>query len=178
MDGEGGRTALASFLISALLAGGNAVCIRFTNRELEPLWGAGLRFALAAAILLAVMVVLRLALPSGRPLAGAVLYGALQFAGAFALAYYGFVRVHASLGQIVLAIVPLATLLLAVVQRQESLRAGAVVGGILALGGIAVMFRAPVGDPVPFPSLVALVGAALCFGEAAIVVHTSLGSTP
>jgi hypothetical protein len=33
------------------------------NRELAPLWGASLRFALAAALLLAAMVVLRLASP-------------------------------------------------------------------------------------------------------------------
>jgi hypothetical protein len=31
------------------------------------LWGAGLRFSLAAALLLAVMAVLRSALPRGRP---------------------------------------------------------------------------------------------------------------
>jgi drug/metabolite transporter (DMT)-like permease len=173
MATDGERTALVSFFVSAILAGGNAVCIRFTNRELEPLWGAGLRFSLAAAVLVAVMVAMKLPLPRGRALAGSVLYGALQFFGAFALAYYGFVRVHAGLGQIVLAVVPLVTLLLAVLQRQERLRAGAVVGGILALAGIAVMFRAPVGEPVPLLSLLALVGSALCFAQAAIVVRRS-----
>jgi hypothetical protein len=55
-DGE--RVALTAFVTYAVLAGGNAVCIRFSNRELAPLWGASLRFALAAAVLLAVMVVL------------------------------------------------------------------------------------------------------------------------
>jgi hypothetical protein len=33
------RSALACFLASALLAGGNGVSIRFSNRELAPLWG-------------------------------------------------------------------------------------------------------------------------------------------
>ena len=46
------RVALASFVAGALLAGGNGVSIRFSNRELPPLWGAGLRFSLAAALLL------------------------------------------------------------------------------------------------------------------------------
>jgi drug/metabolite transporter (DMT)-like permease len=85
------QVALAAFVSYSLLAGGNAVCIRFSNRELAPLWGAGLRFALAAALLLLVMAVLRLPIPRGRALAGAVLYGALTFAGAFALAYYALV---------------------------------------------------------------------------------------
>ena len=116
------QVALAAFVSYSLLAGGNAVCIRFSNRELAPLWGAGLRFALAAALLLLVMAVLRLPIPRGRALAGAVLYGVLTFGGAFALAYYALVRMNAGFGQIVLALVPLATLILAVLWRQEGWR--------------------------------------------------------
>jgi hypothetical protein len=43
--------ALTAFVTYAVLAGGNAVVVRFSNRELAPPWGAGLRFALAAALL-------------------------------------------------------------------------------------------------------------------------------
>ncbi|MGH2678711.1 MAG: DMT family transporter [Actinomycetota bacterium] len=171
MATHGERTALVSFLASAILAGGNAVCIRFTNRELAPLWGAGLRFALAAALLLAVVAAMRLDLPRGRALVGSLLYGALQFGGAFALAYYGFVRIPAGLGQTILAVVPLATLLLAVLQRQEKLHRSAVVGGILALAGVGVMYGAPLSGSIPLLSLLALLGAAFCFGQAAIVVR-------
>ena len=102
------RVALTAFVTYAVLAGGNAVCIRFSNRELAPLWGASLRFALAAALLLAVMVLLRLAFPRGRALIGSLLYGLFNFAGSFGLTYYGLVQVHAGFGQIVLALVPLA----------------------------------------------------------------------
>src|ERR671919_2854525 len=120
------RVALISFVTGSVLAGGNAVGVRFSNRELDPLWGAGLRFALAAVLLAAVMALFRLAPPRGRALTGALLFGSLNFGAAFALAYYGLVRVHAGLGQTLLAVVPLATLLLAVLQRQERLRAAAV----------------------------------------------------
>ena len=112
MTGNRERVALACFVAGALLAGGNGVSIRFSNRELPPLWGAGLRFSLAAALLLVVMAVLRLPFPRGRALTGALLYGALNFGAAFALAYYALVRLHAGLGQTLLALVPLATLLL------------------------------------------------------------------
>jgi hypothetical protein len=44
------RLALAAFITQAVLAGGNAVGIRFSNRELAPMWGAALRFSLAAAL--------------------------------------------------------------------------------------------------------------------------------
>ena len=84
MTGNRERLTLACFVAGALLAGGNGVSIRFSNRELSPLWGAGLRFSLAAALLLVVMAVLRLPFPRGRALTGALLYGALNFGAAFA----------------------------------------------------------------------------------------------
>lgn len=171
MDGRGERVALAAFVTGSVLAGGNAVGVRFSNRELAPLWGAGLRFAVAGAVLLAVMAALRLALPRGWALVGALLYGALNFGAAFALTYYGLVHVHAGLGQTLLAVVPLATLLLAVLQRQERLRAGAVVGSLVALAGIAAISRAPLRETVPLLSLLALLGSALCFAEAAVLVR-------
>jgi drug/metabolite transporter (DMT)-like permease len=161
---------LAAFLIGSVLAGGNAVGVRYSNRELDPLWGAGLRFALAAVLLAALMAVLGLSPPREKALAGAVLYGALNFGAAFGLAYYGFVRIHAGLGQTVLAVVPLVTLLLAVLQRQERFRPAALGGSVLALGGIAVLSQAPLRG-VPMLSLLALLAAAFCFAEAAIVVR-------
>jgi drug/metabolite transporter (DMT)-like permease len=171
MRASGERIALGAFLVASVLAGGNAVGVRFSNRELSPLWGAGLRFALAAALLAAIMAVLRLGPPRGRALTGAMLYGTLNFAAAFALAYYGFVEIHAGLGQTLLAIVPLATLLLAVVQREERFRAAGVVGALFALAGIAVLSSTPLREAVPLLSLLAVIASALCFAEAAIVVR-------
>lgn len=171
MDQPHERVALAAFLGGATLAGGNAVCIRFSNRELDPLWGAGLRFALAASVMLAVMALLRLELPRGRPLVGAILYGAFAFAGAFALAYYALERLHAGFAQIVLALVPLATLFLAVVERQERFRGDVFAGGLIALLGIAAMSGTSLEDSVPLLPVLAVVASAFCFGQAAIVVR-------
>ncbi|MGH3081256.1 MAG: EamA family transporter [Gaiellaceae bacterium] len=171
MNGEGDQVALASFVLMSVLAGGNAVAIRFSNRELDPLWGASMRFALAAALLLTAMAALRLAVPRGRALLGAVVYGALTFGAAFALAYHALVEIHAGFGQTLLALVPLATLLLAVAQRQERLRAAALGGALIALVGVAVMSQAPLRDSLPLLSLLAALGAALCFAEGAILVR-------
>jgi drug/metabolite transporter (DMT)-like permease len=168
-DGE--RVALTAFVTYAVLAGGNAVGVRFSNRELAPLWGAGLRFALAAALLLAVMVVLRLAFPRGRAQVGSLLYGLFNFGGSFGLTYYGLVQVHAGLGQILLALVPLATLLLAVLWRQERLRAAAVIGTLLALTGVAVISYTPLQKDVPLLSVLAVVGGAICFAQALVLVR-------
>ena len=40
-----GATYLA-FATAVLLGGGNFVAVRFSNQELDPLWGAALRFGL------------------------------------------------------------------------------------------------------------------------------------
>jgi drug/metabolite transporter (DMT)-like permease len=168
---NGERVALFSFVAGAVLAGGNAVAVRFSNRELAPLWGAGMRFALAAVILLAVMAVMRLPLPRGRALRGAVLFGALNFGGAFAFAYYGLIRVHAGLGQTLLALVPLVTLLLAVLQRQERLRLDAAVGSLVAVAGVGLISQASIQGSLPLLSLLAILGAVVCFSEAAVLVR-------
>jgi drug/metabolite transporter (DMT)-like permease len=170
MAAERERVALAAFIATSVLAGGNAVGVRFSNRELAPLWGAGLRFSLAAAVLLGVMAVRRLPLPRGKALAGALLYGLINFGFTFALAYYALVRLHAGLGQTLLALVPLATLLLAVSQRQERLRLASTLGTLLALAGVAVISGASVGESLPFLSLLAALGAVVCFAEAAVLV--------
>jgi len=172
------RVALTAFVSYAVLAGANAVGVRFSNRELAPLWGAGLRFALAAALLLAVMAVLRLAFPRGRALAGSLLYGVFNFAGSFGLTYYGLVKIHAGLGQILLALVPLATLLLAVLWRQERLGTGAVIGTLLALAGVAVISYSPLENNVPMLSVLAIVGGAICFAQALVLVRRFPGVHP
>jgi drug/metabolite transporter (DMT)-like permease len=165
------RLALAAFLTSSVLAGGNAVAIRYSNRELAPLWGAGLRFSLAASILIIVMAVLRLPIPSGRALTGALLYGVFNFGASFALAYYALVRMQAGVGQTLLALVPLATLLLAVLYRQERLRLGAIVGTLVAFAGIALATSASLQQSVPLLSVLAVLGSVLCFAQAAIIVR-------
>ncbi|HEY7708091.1 MAG TPA: DMT family transporter [Gaiellaceae bacterium] len=166
------RTALAAFVVGTVLAGGNAVGVRVSNRELDPLWGAGLRFLLAAALLGALGVAMRLAFPRGRALLGVVVYGALIFGGAFSFAYYALVRLHAGLGQTLLALVPLATLLLAVLQRQERLKLAALAGTLLSIAGIGVISGLSGPEQVPVLSLLAVLGAVLCFAEATVLVRS------
>lgn len=162
---------MLSFLATSVLAGANGVGVRFSNRELDPLWGAALRFSLAAAVLLAVMTVLRLELPRGRALAGAALFGALNFAAAFALVYVALVRLHAGFGQAVFSLVPLVALLLAVAWRQERLTGAAIGGALLAVAGVAVMSGEVLAGPVPLPYLLAAIGGAVCMAQAAVLVR-------
>jgi drug/metabolite transporter (DMT)-like permease len=102
------------------------------------------------------MVVLGLAPPRGRVLAGTIIFGVLNFALAVGLAYYAFVHVHAGFGQIVFALVPLAALLLAALQGQERITVRPVTGAALALGGVAVLSESQFRADVPLAALLAL----------------------
>ncbi len=171
MAGRRESLVLAAFFANALLAGGNGVAIRFSNRELAPLWGAGLRFAIAALLLVGLLAALKVALPRGRALAGTLLYGAFQFGGAFGLYYYALLQLHAGFGQFLLALVPLATLLLAVAQGQERLHAATVLGALLGLCGAALLVTDPFREAVPLLSVLAVLGSVLCFAQAAVLVR-------
>src|SRR3954454_9185509 len=164
-------TALTAFVASSILGGGNAVGVRFSNRELDPTWGAALRFSLAALVLIAVMAVLRLRLPRGRALAGAALFGALHFGVAFALVYFALVRLHGGVGQTLVSVVPLATLLLAAAWGQERLKLAAVASTVPAMAGVALLSWQALDGPIPLVYLLALLGGAVCISQAAIVVR-------
>jgi drug/metabolite transporter (DMT)-like permease len=172
------RTAAALFAACTLIIATNPIAVRFSDRELAPWWGACLRFSLAAAIFLLLAAAFRVPPPRGRGLAGAILFGALNYAGAVGLAYYGFVHVHAGIGQILFALVPLATLLLAVLQRQEHLQARAVVGALLAVVGVVLLTASPLTGSVPPLSLLALFVSMFCVAESAVLARRFRGLHP
>lgn len=146
--------------------------IRFSNREMGPLWGACVRFTLAAVILFAVMAVFRLSLPRGRALVGAMLFGALTVGISFALLYYALLGLQAGRVQTLLALVPLATLLIAVAERQEELRLRALVGALFAIAGIVVLTNAPdLQGSVPPLAVLATLGSVLCAAQGGVLVR-------
>lgn len=170
MDPGSDRVTLLTFALYSILAGGNAVGVRFSNMELDPFWGATFRFSLAALLMLTMMVVMGHRVPRGRALVGAAVYGLLAFGGAFAFAFYALVELEAGFGQIVLSIVPLLTILLAVAQRLEVLRPSSVLGAVLAVVGVVLMSGLTLEGPIPALSLLAAMGSAVCFAQASLTI--------
>src|SRR5207237_9168068 len=83
-------TAVLSVFVAVVLIGGsNFVAVRFSNRELPPFWGAGLRFAIAGTLLVVFAWWRHIPLPLGRALPGVVIFGVLNFGVTYALAYWG-----------------------------------------------------------------------------------------
>ena len=147
---------LVAFAGTIFCGGSNAVAIRLGNLELAPFWGATLRFGLASLVLIVVLIIARTPLPSGRARLGIMLYGLTAFAGSYAGLYWGLVEAPAAPAQVVIATVPLITLLFAVGIGQERLTARGVVGAVVAFVGIAVVLGDQIGSDVPITSLAAL----------------------
>ena len=173
-----GQSTFAAFLATVVLGGFNGISIRVSNQELAPFWGATLRFGLAAAALLVLVAVLRVALPRRRALAGSLIYGALTFGAAFALAYWALVEVPAGVAQVILALVPLLTLLLAVAHGLERFRWQGAAGAMVAVVGVAVIFGDRIGTDIPFVPMLAVLAGAVCMAEGTVIVKRFPRSHP
>lgn len=159
---------LVAFATVVLIGGGNFVAVRFSNRELAPFWGAGARFALAAALLFAVTYALRLPVPRGRAATGALLYGVLGFGGSYAFLYWGLLAAPAALASVIVALLPLETLAIAAAVGLERLRVRGVAGGAIALLGTIVVFADRLGADVPIGSLLACFAGSLCIAASTV----------
>lgn len=160
---------LGAYAAMTLIAGSNFVAVRFSNEELEPFWGATLRFAVACALFFGVMRWRRAAMPRGRALAGVAIYGALGFGTFYALLYWALRTVPAGLASVLVALVPLLTFFLAVAHGLERFRLRPLVGGLIAVAGIGVVFAEQLGGTVEVAALLACIAGAVCAAESAVV---------
>jgi drug/metabolite transporter (DMT)-like permease len=163
------RLALGAFVGAVVIGGANFVGVRFSNRELDPLWGAGLRFGLAAVVFGVLCAALRLRLPRGRTLALIVAYGLLGFTAAYGCLYWALQDVPAGIGAVVMAVGPLLTLLLAVLHGLERFRLRALVGALVAIAGSVLIFFQPSEISFGWGSLLLLALAALAASEAVVI---------
>lgn len=161
---------IAAFIAVVFIGGSNFVGVKFSNAELEPLFGAGLRFGVAGVLFLGIMRVRRLALPRGRALGGAALYGSLSVGMFYALLYFSLQKLSAGTTSVILASVPLVTLALAVLHGQERFTRRGVAGGLLALGGIAVLSFRSIGLELSLLPVLAALGAAFAASESTVLL--------
>jgi drug/metabolite transporter (DMT)-like permease len=172
------RATLLSFALAVVIGGSNAVAVRFSNLELAPFWGAALRFGLAAIAFWGIVLARRLSVPRGQSLLGATLYGATGIGGGYAFLYWSLTRVPASLAMVVLATVPLMTLLFAAVHRLEPFRWRGALGALVALAGIALSVGNDIGGAVPLASRAGLIAGGALIAESSVVVKLFPSSDP
>jgi drug/metabolite transporter (DMT)-like permease len=161
---------LAAFLGAAFIGGTNFVAVKYSNDELDPMWGAALRFALAAVILYGINSVLRLPLPRGRAALGAVVYGLLGFGVSYAFLYIALVGLSPGVASVLLAGTPLVTLGLAVLHRQERFTLRGLIGGLLAVTGIAILSSGSLGGDFELRYLVAALFGVIAVSESSVLI--------
>jgi drug/metabolite transporter (DMT)-like permease len=163
------RATLIAFILLVIIGGSNAVAVRISNLELPPFWGAATRFGAAALIFWIIVLLRRLTLPKGKALVGALIYGLLSIGAAYSFLYWGLLRVPAGLTMVVLAFVPLLTLLLAVAHGLETFRWRGLIGALIAIAGIILGVYGGLGTSFHVPSLLAVFAGGVCIAEAAVV---------
>ena len=165
------RVTLAAFLVAVVMLGANWVGVRFSNRELPPFFGAALRFAIASAVLFAVVAVRGIEMPRGRALWGAALFGVGQYFATFALIYWALVAVPAGMTSVIFATLPLWTLFLAAVVGYERLSVRSVVGALVAIAGLGIVFSSEITGNVPVERAAAVLAAAFFAAVTTVVVR-------
>lgn len=163
-------TTLIAWAGIVVCGGSNAVAIRVGNVHLEPFWGAALRFGLAAAVLLAIMVWRRAPLPRGTALASVGAYGLLNFAGSYAFVYWGLVHAPAGAAQVMISTAPVLTVLLAAMVGLEVFGWQRFAGTVVAATGTLVVFGDQFRGGVPLTAMAALFASAVCIAASGIVV--------
>ncbi|MEO5985890.1 MAG: DMT family transporter [Candidatus Limnocylindria bacterium] len=172
------RSNVAVFVAIALIGGGNAVGVAIAVHELDPLWAAAVRFLAAGLLFAAFMAACRVPIPSGGALIGALIYGVFAFAGAYALLFWGLRETPPGTAQIIIAVIPLLTLVFAVAHGLERLSLRAVGGSLTALSGLALLVSDRVSADVPLLSLLAVIGGAAFLAESGVVVKLTPRAHP
>ncbi len=179
--GRGGRVepiVVGAWLLSIVVGGANAVGIAFVVEELEPMWGAALRFIGSGAVFAVLAVVFRSPVGSRGSVIGAIVYGIVGFAGAFAFFFVALQETPPGTGQLLIATVPLATFGLAIAHRLERFRWRGLFGAVIAVVGVAIVFADRVSADVPLLSLLLVLAGALCVAESAVIVKLTPRSHP
>jgi drug/metabolite transporter (DMT)-like permease len=171
-------TTYAAFAGAVVIGGSNFVAVSFSNMELPPVFGAALRFSLAAAIFTGLARLARVPPPPRGEMAGAAVYGLLGFGASYALLYYSLVGLPVGTVALIIAAVPLLTLALAVLVGQErfTVRGGA--GGLLALAGIAVLSRGTAGAGAAGSYLVAALLGGVAIAASSVIARRLRGVHP
>lgn len=170
MSGGPDRVTLLAFLLAVLFAGANGLAIGFSNDELAPYWGASFRFLAAGLVCAGIVVVRRYPVPRGRALRGMVLYGVLAIAFAFGLLYWALVEVPTGVGVVILALVPLLTLVIAVIQGVEPFRWLAAIGAVVAAAGVAIISADQLAGSVPPLPMLAAFLAAVAIAQSSVLI--------
>lgn len=172
------RTVIGAWLLSIVIGGGNAVGIAFVVDELDPMWGAAIRFIGSGVVFAVLVLIFRSPIGSRGSVVGAVVYGVVGFAAAFAFAFLAIRDTPPGTAQLIISIVPLLTFGFAIAHGLERFRWRGLFGALVAVIGVAVVFADRVSADVPIGSLLLVLAGSLCIAESAVIVKLTPRSHP
>jgi drug/metabolite transporter (DMT)-like permease len=164
------RNILLPFAVFILLVGGAPVAIKIGYSEMAPFWMGVARFGLGALVFWGLAFYKGLKLPQGRALLGAVLHGTLGVGVSFVLISWGLVKTQASMASILLALIPLMTLLLSSLQGVESFSWRGILGALLAIAGTAIAVGGASAENISLPHIGAIVLATAFSAQSSVVI--------
>ena len=164
------RPVLMAFVLFVLFAGSNAAAVKTVLGELAPLWSAALRFLIAGALLLALMLAQHRPVPRGDHLRGTLIYGVIAFAIVYFFLYLAIGDTGSGVTMTVLSIVPLLTVLLSAVHGIEQPRLLGVIGALIAAAGIVIVAADQLTLDVPLTAIGLLLAGALFQAEQVVIV--------
>ena len=159
------RLRLLGYISLCLIWGSTWLAIRVTVRDVPPLLAAGLRFSVAAVCLFAWVIVRRLPRPTGpRQWNALLVLGFTVIAIPYGLLFWAEQYVTSSLSAILFSALPLTVALLTPLMLHRKVPRGAVVGMVVAFGGLLVLlYRGFEFGSRAFWAAIAVI-TAMCFG--------------
>jgi drug/metabolite transporter (DMT)-like permease len=172
------RNILAFFAGFIILIGGGPVAVRIGYAELAPFWLALARFGFGAAIFWVLALFKGLRVPKGRALIGAMLYGALGVGISMVLMGWGLVETPASLASILMALVPLMTVLLSAFQRVEPFSGRGLLGSLIAVAGITFAVGGAASTDISLPHVGAIILGTGFLAQSGVVIKRFPSNPP
>ena len=173
-----GTTPWLAFALTCAIWGSTFLFIRIGNDTTPPLWGAGVRLALASLLLAGLAFALRVPWPRGAQLQAALWFGIVDFGISLPLLYWGEQHVPSGIAAVFYATIPLTTSLFARAFGLEPLRPRIVLASLAALGGVALMFSSNLEGRYEPARLVAVALAALTASLAGVLLKRAPDSHP
>jgi len=152
--------------------------IRMGNDLTPPVWGAGVRLAMASVLFTLVTFAVRAPWPKGAQLRAAWWFGVVDFGISLPLLYWGEQRVPSGIAAVIFATIPLSTSVFAHIAGIEPLRPRIVIASIVAIGGVALLFSTSMSGAYEPVRLVAVWLAATTAALAGVLLKRAPGAHP
>jgi drug/metabolite transporter (DMT)-like permease len=170
------RLAAGVWLLLCAIWGSTWLAIKLGLRDLPPLTFAGIRFALAGAVLFAIIWISRVRLPRSRREWILLIYtGLLSITVNYALVFWGEQYISSGLAALLSATVPLFGLPLAHRYLEtEPLTARKALGVVLGMVGVAIVFSGElgIGGPIALWASIGMIVAAFATAHAGVLVKS------